>query len=174
DEAANQLFLKVVNPNTTDYRTTINLKNASASRVSGTASVLTSANISNENSFASPNYIVPVNSAIDTLGSALNYTFKANSVTVLKLNTATTSGVSTIKANGKQLSFFPNPTRDFVYFKDAGVDIISFQVRNVTGQTVLQDKTTNGKADLSSLQPGIYLLTAHQGNQIVSGKVVKK
>lgn len=174
DETTNQLFLKVVNPSTSDCRTAINLKNATATRISGTASVLTSVGLYDENSFTSPNYIVPVNSAIDTLGSALNYTFKANSVTVLKLSTSNTSGVSQVKANSKKLSIYPNPTKDFVYFKDADAEPISYQVRNITGQTVLQNKALNGKADLSALQPGIYLLTAQQGNQVVSGKVVKE
>ena len=96
-ESANQLILKVVNPGTANVSAKVNLHGTNATRINGDATVLTSANVTDENSLNSPTSIIPVNTSIDTIGNSLNYTFKANSVTILKLNTSGTRAISTLK-----------------------------------------------------------------------------
>jgi alpha-L-arabinofuranosidase len=173
DESTNQLFLKVVNPAATNVTATLNLKGAAVTRVNGTATVLTSANASDENSLTALTQIAPVSSAVDTLGNLLKYTFKANSITILKLNTGSATAIPAAKTVDK-LSVYPNPTQDIIYIKGDKSCSISVQVRSLTGQLLMKKQIANGKMDLSSLQSGVYILTAQQGNQSLSAKVRKE
>ena len=173
DESTNQLFLKVVNPATTDVSSTVTLKGAAATRVNGNATVLTSASALDENSLTALTKIVPVTSSVDTLGNSLKYTFKANSITILKLNTGITSAVPIIKTR-TQLSVYPNPTKDFVYIKGDNSSNILVQVRNLTGQLLIKKQVASGKIDISALRSGVYIVTAQQGNQSFSTKVKKE
>jgi hypothetical protein len=162
-----------VNPAATNVTATLNLKGAAVTRVNGTATVLTSANASDENSLTALTQIAPVSSAVDTLGNLLKYTFKANSITILKLNTGSATAIPAAKTVDK-LSVYPNPTQDIIYIKGDKSCSISVQVRSLTGQLLMKKQIANGKMDLSSLQSGVYILTAQQGNQSLSAKVRKE
>jgi alpha-L-arabinofuranosidase len=174
DESTNQLFLKVVNPQTTDVSSIVNLNATTATRLNGSATVLTSASTSNENSFTAPTNIAPYSSNVDTIGNTLKYTFKANSVTILKLNTSGSTIVSTLKNESNQLSVYPNPAKNILYIKGDKSSNISVLVSSLTGQTLIKKQTANGQVDISGLKSGVYILTTQQGNKLVSTGLMKE
>jgi alpha-L-arabinofuranosidase len=85
-DAIGDIIIKVVNPNHEDRKTAIKI-NGIAKTLSGTASVLTSDSIADENSFTNPAKVAPVDSRIAGLGASkkIHYTFSKNSITVLRL-----------------------------------------------------------------------------------------
>ncbi|MDD4991007.1 MAG: alpha-L-arabinofuranosidase C-terminal domain-containing protein [Paludibacter sp.] len=99
DEATNQLYLKVMNPNNEDVTSVIDLKSYIKSGVGTKAEVttLTSANGLDENSISEPNKVVPVTHEIKIAEPAFMYNFKANSVNIIKL----TSTLRKIKSKKK-------------------------------------------------------------------------
>ncbi|VBB08420.1 Hypothetical protein LUCI_3692 [Lucifera butyrica] len=88
DTATGDIIIKAVNPNEEAKKTMINVV-GKVRILSGTASVLTSDRVTDENSLACPTKVVPVDSQIAGVGGAtrFNYTFSRNSVTVLRLKT---------------------------------------------------------------------------------------
>jgi len=175
DENNHQLFLKVINPSTADVIAGINLKGVANEGLSGMATVLSSGNGLDENSLANPTNIIPVTSVLDSVTKAFNYTFKANSVTVLQLRTSVASGIQTQKKSENGLTVFPNPASDFVYVKGWDDGEVSVVIHTLEGQTIFKAKVNNGtKVDLSSIKPGIYMLEAQAGNQISTTKLIKE
>jgi alpha-L-arabinofuranosidase len=79
------VFVKVANTSATAQSTAITLEGASCVSSAATASVLTSAAVSDTNSFASPAHVVPVESTVAGVGASFLFTFPANSVTALSL-----------------------------------------------------------------------------------------
>ncbi|MCK5789097.1 MAG: lamin tail domain-containing protein, partial [Chlamydiia bacterium] len=73
--------------------------------------------------------------------------------------------------NGR-LSFYPNPTEDYLYIKglkkDALVRIID------TNGKILVEKTTKDKVYLGHIDTGVYILNIILGENIFSYKIVKK
>ncbi|MBP2631356.1 MAG: hypothetical protein H6Q70_1984 [Firmicutes bacterium] len=88
DNESGDIIMKVVNPNDEDEKTVIKIKGVEKI-IGGTASVLTSNNIADENSFANPSKVAPVDSRFVSCGESnqFNYIFSKNSVTVLRLKT---------------------------------------------------------------------------------------
>jgi hypothetical protein len=128
-----------------------------------------------ENTLAQPTKIVPVTTTLDSVGSDFNYTFKANSVTILKLNTGSTNSVGTIKKKDDVLTVYPNPGKNFICVKGSGPEDISVELRNMIGQTVLSKKIQSGnKINISSLQSGVYIVAASQGINSCSTSMIKE
>ena len=173
DETNKQLFLKVINPAATDVTSNLIFKGFPTTKISGNATVLTSTNAADENSLTELTKIFPVTSAIDSLGN--KYTFKANSVTILKLNTGSVTAVPIVKNKNQQLSVYPNPGNGYICIKGAELKNISVYIRDLSGQTLVKTKTVSGnKIDISALKSGAYMLTAQQGNNVVSWKLIKE
>ncbi len=88
DTESGDIIMKVVNPNDKDGKAVIRI-NGKDKILGGTASVLTSNNIADENSFANPLKVVPVDSQFVSCGESnqFNYIFSKNSITVLRLET---------------------------------------------------------------------------------------
>lgn len=88
DTLSGDIIMKVVNPNNEDHMAAIKVTGVD-SILSGTASVLTSNSISDENSFENPVQVVPVDRQIPGLTGQkeFSFTFDKNSVTVLRLKT---------------------------------------------------------------------------------------
>jgi alpha-L-arabinofuranosidase len=86
DTESGDIIMKVVNPNDEDGKTAIKIKGVEKI-LGGRASVLTSNNIADENSFTNPSKVAPVDSQIADLHASkhFNYTFPKNSITVLRL-----------------------------------------------------------------------------------------
>jgi alpha-L-arabinofuranosidase len=172
DESTNKLFIKVVNPTSADVSSMVSLKGAAVTGINGDATVLTSAGASDENSFTNPGKIVPVSSGLDTTGNSLNYNFKAKSVTVLRLNVGNGNSVQPGKTVSR-FSVYPNPATDKIFFKGPEQGNISVKIRNLTGQLIIDKQTTDGVFDVSALKKGAYLLTARQGENSFTAKVIK-
>lgn len=59
--------------------------------------------------------------------------------------------------------------------KGAELKNISVYIRDLSGQTLVKTKTVSGnKIDISALKSGAYMLTAQQGNNVVSWKLIKE
>lgn len=173
DEAGKQLYVKVINPAASDVISKLTFKGFPTAKVSGTSTILTSTNAADENSLTELTKISPVTTTIDSLGKS--YTFKANSVTILKLNTGSLTFVPVVKNKNHQLSVYPNPGNGYVCIKGAESDKISVDIRDLSGQTLVTTNTTSGsKVDISTLKSGAYMLTARQGNSIASWKLIKE
>lgn len=86
DTTSGDIIMKVVNPNNEDGNTVIKI-NGKDKILGGTASVLTSDSIADENSFTNPTKVAPVDSKIVGLLASkhFNYTFPKNSITILRL-----------------------------------------------------------------------------------------
>jgi hypothetical protein len=142
--------------------------------INGSAIVLSSASGLDENTLTEPTKISPVTTTIDSVGSSFKYTFKANSVTILKLNTANPTAIPTLKKKGEDLTFYPNPAKNSIQIKGAESGMISVELKTLIGKSLLKKQITTGNTiDISTLTPGVYLLVAQQGKNKFSGKVIK-
>ena len=79
------MILKVVNASAEPQTAAIELSGLDGKVKSATATVLTSANPDDENSFAEPNKVVPVASPVENAAGRFSHTFPASSVTVLQI-----------------------------------------------------------------------------------------
>jgi alpha-L-arabinofuranosidase len=87
DEATEEVILKVVNAKDSPWISSINLKGIKGVSRHG-RSITLSANVpTDENFFAEPQKIVPVEEDYHHFGTTFNYTFKPNSFTILRLKT---------------------------------------------------------------------------------------
>ena len=82
---SSEIILKVVNYSRQPQETQIKLEGIDQIEATGTATVLTSGNYEDENTFAEPNKVVPITKAIEGLGTNFNYRFSPFSITVLRL-----------------------------------------------------------------------------------------
>ena len=175
DESNHQLYLKVINPATSDVITNLNLTGVSNEPLTGKVTVLTSANPLNENSLNDKTSIVPVETVISYPTNSFNYTFKANSFTILQLNISSTNEIQNVKKKENEISFYPNPAHDLIQLIGQGEGIISVKICSLIGQTVMCREIINGTSmDLSKLEKGIYILETKQGNQFISSKLMKE
>jgi alpha-L-arabinofuranosidase len=175
DEATNQLFLKVINPANSDITAGVDLKGASVNLLSGKATVLSSTDPLSENTLTNKTYVAPVETTLSSLSKAFNYTFKANSVTVLQLNTSSLSALPTLKKKGSELSVFPNPAHDCLYVSGLVGGNATLEIHNLIGQSILKTNiSTDSKINISELKSGIYTVDLMNGSRVVSTKLIKE
>jgi len=174
DETNNQLYLKVINPSTNDVTTKLNLNGIPDGLISGKSTVLTSSSALNENSLDNKTNIVPVETSLNSISKTSNYTFKANSFTVLQLNVSLINDISSVKKKDNGILIYPNPSHDYISVKGSGIGLISLKISSVDGEVLINKTIQNdSEVDLSSLVKGIYILEAKQGNTVVATKFVK-
>ena len=79
------------------------------------------------------------------------------------------------EAGNKQVSFYPNPVKDFLNI-NAKSKVETVHVYNVAGQKMPVASTlVNGRIDMSKLAPGMYIIsTILEGGVNESFKVIKK
>jgi alpha-L-arabinofuranosidase len=87
DEKSGDLIVKVVNANAKPLETEVNLSGAKNLTGKGTATVLTSESLTDENSLANPAKVSPRTEAVEFSGTSLKHSFPGNSFTVLRLQT---------------------------------------------------------------------------------------
>ncbi len=87
DKATGDLIVKVVNANAKPLETQVDLSGAKNLTGTGTATVLTSASGTDENSLAEPTKVSPKTEAVKFSGTSLKRSFPGNSFTVLRLKT---------------------------------------------------------------------------------------
>jgi len=175
DESNHQLFLKVINPSTSDVSSNINVGGISGDLITGKFTVLSSVNPLNENSLDNKTSIVPVETSFSSITQAFNCTFKANSFTILQLNTSTANGIPVIKKNESPIQVFPNPAQGFIQLKGTAEGMISVKISSLTGQILLNKGIQDGSiVDLSDFKAGVYLLEARQGGYLLTTKLLKE
>ena len=85
DSKTGTIFIKTVNFKNTAQ--TINLSIKSATRLAPTGTAVTlAASLTDTNSLAEPNKVIPVTSKVANAGTNMSYTFAPNSITVLQLD----------------------------------------------------------------------------------------
>jgi alpha-L-arabinofuranosidase len=168
----NKLFFKVINPTAADVTSALSLKGVTNS-MTGQSTVLSSASALDENSLATPNLVVPVSTNLGTVNSDFNYTFKANSVTVMQLNMTPNSIGQTTRKTFSALNILPNPVGGSFVIKES--EVTSIEVLNLLGKSVLK-RSFNGEktVDVSSLESGMYLVKAQIAGGIASATMIKK
>jgi alpha-L-arabinofuranosidase len=82
-----RIFIIVVNTSSSAQSTHIVVKGGAAVAARGSATVLTSGSLDDQNSLSEPAKVAPRSRQVDHLGSAFNFSFQPNSVTVLRLAT---------------------------------------------------------------------------------------
>jgi alpha-N-arabinofuranosidase len=85
DETTDEVILKVVNPAAEPVRATVQLKGAGKVAGKADVTILSGANLADENSFAEPKKIAPATSTIAVEGPEFKFTFHPRSLTVLRV-----------------------------------------------------------------------------------------
>ena len=77
--------------------------------------------------------------------------------------------------NSFNFTYYPNPVKDYLTI-DAKKNIEMISVHNLAGQSVLQNvKAVDGKVNMSSLSPGVYVFRVTlEGGQVETFKIIKK
>jgi len=88
-DSNSDIIIKVVNISSSNRKVRINLNGIAQNKINpeGTAIVLTSSNLEDENSFEQPNLITPKTKKIKGISNSFDYTFDKYSVTVLRIKT---------------------------------------------------------------------------------------
>ncbi len=89
----------------------------------------------------------------------------------LLLKRGSTTEINELNKNLESFAFYPNPAENKIYF-DSNFDLI--EIYDLSGQLVNSYSNPRSTIDLSELQSGIYLLKAHDGNDVSFQKVVKE
>jgi len=174
DRANKNLILKVVNTSSNEINTTIDLRNLNSKVINGTLTELTSDSGTNENSLVSPTSVFPVTNSIFCDTTVLNYTFKANSVNVLKLKTDDVSAINQPVQTKNNILIAPTFTHKDVFIKNSSDTKYIISVLNVSGQQLIYKEAVGGQIlDLSSLNTGVYFIHVSIGSQIIVKKVIR-
>ncbi len=172
NESDNKLYVKVINPSASDVTSALNLKGVNTT-FTGQAAVLTSASGLDENSLATPTNVAPVTTSLGTVSSNFNYTFKANSVTIMQLN-VTPSGISPlVRKSTSGLNISPNPVGHSLNLN--GTDISSVEIFSLLGESMMKRSVSNEKSiDVSRLKSGLYVVKASSKRGIASATMIKQ
>lgn len=175
DETSKQLFIKVINPSAIDITSNLNIAGVNQGEIQVEQTVLTSASKNDENSLSEPNLISPVTTSFNTTSKNFSRTFKANSVTVLKMDLSGVLQVQTIEKNQEMLILKPNPTEKKVTISSGSDAEFPLEIRSLSGKVVmLQNVRSDQEIDISNLENGIYLLKTQINNQTQTGKLIVK
>lgn len=174
DEQTSDIYVKVVNPSATAIMRDLEFKGLGAA-LDGTATVLTSASVSDENSLATPEKVVPAVTSIDSVSSTFNYTFKANSVTILKLKEKSSlNSIHVTKKSDSNLGIYPNPNNGHFYLKGTDSGIVSVNINGLDGKTFKKIRVDGGsQIDFSAIPAGIYIINVNNGSQSAFTKMIK-
>ena len=70
-----------------------------------------------------------------------------------------------------KISFYPNPVKDNIYFETTTGTVSIFEI---TGKKVYSQTLSSGRADLSFLKTGIYIIRIQSGNTVIINKLIKQ
>lgn len=75
----------------------------------------------------------------------------------------------------ENMLIYPNPVTDEIFFKDLNGEGYTVTIYNTTGQSVLHSTVIDGKTNVATLHPGIYMITLRVANGNPAGrqKVIK-
>jgi alpha-L-arabinofuranosidase len=163
-----ELITKVINITGSDATSTIFIKaNTSDTILNGSATVLTSPNPLDENSFSNPVNVVPVTSNIEGLHLSFQYKFPAYSLTIFRLKMPNLNFVLSAKKlelpNG-MVNIYPNPVINGNLAIDLSATIrekLIISVFDEKGSMVLQENLigkTKQNVYVGNLHKGLYLV----------------
>jgi len=171
NESDNKLYFKVINPTAGDVTSALNVKGVT-STFTGQTTMLTSASGLDENSMATPSNVIPVTTSLGIVPSNFNYTFKANSVTIMQLN-VTPSSIQPVSKQESSLNIYPNPVGSSFAIK--GPEVSSVEIFNLLGQSILKRSANNENSiDASGLKTGMYMVQARTANGILTSTMIKE
>jgi hypothetical protein len=70
------------------------------------------------------------------------------------------------------LRVYPNPASDILFIQDINASS-TYSIYNLSGITVAEAQLGNGNINVSSLEPGIYIVIVDTGSKFLSGKFIK-
>lgn len=129
-------------------------------------------------SYSIPENLQPINSPvlfndfkIDNHG---NLWFLSQSAGVFKL-----SGViSTIENEEEienEITLFPNPTESYIKIENTEqIHISNYDIIDITGKTVQNDRFSSSQIDISNLRNGVYFIKLYYNNTFIQKKLVIK
>ncbi len=79
-------------------------------------------------------------------------------------------GLNDMKVNS--LKMFPNPANDVLSFSGLSNDRVDIAIHNILGKQVLLKLNVQSHVDISSLSPGLYLVTMTQGQNVNTKKLL--
>jgi hypothetical protein len=92
--------------------------------------------------------------------------------------TSNPNPVETVEKSDINLSLFPNPTKDVLYFEPGNNKLAKYNVRvyNIMGVMLINTISTDNSINVSSLKEGIYILqiTSADNNVNVTSKFIKE
>jgi len=81
------------------------------------------------------------------------------------------NALSTYEVGAKNFRVYPNPASD--YIKIASTEVIDrLEVYSILGNSVISKSNSLDRIDVSTLNPGIYLLNIYSGSKKITKKVV--
>ena len=73
--------------------------------------------------------------------------------------------------NQLDISIYPNPTSDIVYF-DGNYSQLKVVVYDILGKQVIKESITNS-VDISQLEKGVYILQLSDGTKLTTQRIIK-
>ncbi|MHB9056895.1 MAG: alpha-L-arabinofuranosidase C-terminal domain-containing protein [Paludibacteraceae bacterium] len=176
DENSRDLYIKVINPASMEVNAPVKLIGINTGNfpLTGTATELTSSDKLNENSFTNPTNIVPVETGLSIASDTFNYTFKSNSITILKINTGLTNRIKQTESTNRKIKIYPNPASNNLNIKGIN-ELSSVNIYNSKGQTILKKKIVcDSNLDIAFLNKGIYIIEIKNKKETFSEKFLKE
>ncbi|WP_312821924.1 T9SS type A sorting domain-containing protein [Epilithonimonas sp.] len=100
---------------------------------------------------------------------------KGDTTNLYYIKTAYATTLATRDINKSEVSLYPNPVSDYLYFNVNGQKIINIKVYNFAGSLVKNNALVNGNSiDLRSLNTGNYIVSITTENGTVTKKIIKK
>jgi photosystem II stability/assembly factor-like uncharacterized protein len=85
----------------------------------------------------------------------------------------TTTGICHNQNDLLQISFYPNPATDRVFFQLKETRYAVYQLFDMSGKLVQAGSAKDGSVDVSMLSPGMFLIVLDVDGQKYSGKILK-
>jgi hypothetical protein len=57
------------------------------------------------------------------------------------------------------LTVYPNPARQMLYLSETNIEATQYQIKTISGREIQSQTLENNRINISTLQPGVYLLT---------------
>lgn len=85
-----------------------------------------------------------------------------------------TTSVAINNSKPSQFSIYPNPAKNYINFKDPEFHFNEVEIYNTQGQLTTKAKCTDGKIDISTLKPGVFIVKMANGDNIQMKKFIKQ
>lgn len=83
----------------------------------------------------------------------------------------------TLSVNGflsEDILIYPNPSKDYIYFKNIDLQEGTLLIHNINGQRIFNFKSVENKVNIRALQSGTYILSFQKEQRLYQKKFIKK